>query len=243
MQSTLPPNLENLEKTIRIQFKNIELAKLAFIHTSYLNEHKEEVSDDNERLEFLGDAVLELVATEYLYEKFPTKGEGELTNFRSALVKGNHLAEVARELDLGAFLMLSRGEEKSKGREKDYILANVLEALIGAIYLDRGFAAAHTFISRFILERLSDIVKKGLHVDSKSKLQEISQEKFGITPGYQVLSETGPDHFKTFEVGVFVGKAQIGVGTGSSKQKGEQAAATNALKLEKKWKIKPEGKN
>lgn len=238
MQSTHQnPELSELEKKIDIEFKNKEMLKLAFVHTSYLNEHKDEISEDNERLEFLGDAVLELVVTEYLYEKFPEKGEGELTNFRSALVKGNHLAEVSHELGVGQYLMLSRGEEKSGGREKDYILANSLEALIGAIYLDCGFAQAHTFINRFIVERLGGIVKKGLHVDPKSKLQEISQERFGVTPIYVVLSETGPDHNKLFEVGVNIGMVQVGVGQGSSKQKGEQSAAANALKEEKNWNV------
>lgn len=200
------------------------------VHKSYVNEHKDESRKHNERLEFLGDAVLELVTTEFLYASFPEKGEGQLTTFRSALVKGKHLAQVARELDLGEYLLLSHGEEKSGGREKNYILANALEALIGAIYLDRGFLIAHKFISKFILTKLGDIISKGLHVDAKSKFQELSQDKVGVTPIYKVLSERGPDHNKIFEVGAFVADKLMGKGTGSSKQKAEQDAAIHALK-------------
>lgn len=230
MQSLSLADLRILEQKIRIKFKNHLLLETAFVHTSYLNEHKSDPRSDNERLEFLGDAVLELVTTEYLYAAFPDTGEGQLTSFRSALVKGKHLAEVARGLDLGKYLLLSRGEEKSGGREKNYILANTLEALIGAIYLDRGFSVSHKFISSFILTNLGDILKKGLHVDAKSHLQEFSQEKFGVTPAYQVLSESGPDHNKTFEVGACIGERLVGKGTGSSKQKAEEQAAVAALK-------------
>lgn len=222
--------LPRLESKIRIKFKNPVLLEMVFVHKSYINENKTEVKEDNERLEFLGDAVLELVTTEFLFESFPDAQEGQLTSFRSALVKGNHLSEVARQLELGEYLLLSHGEEKSGGREKNYILANVLEALIGAIYLDRGFITAHKFISKFILIKLGDILKKGLHIDAKSKLQEIYQDKMGITPIYSVLSENGPDHNKNFEVGVYVGEKLIGKGTGSSKQKAEQDAAVQALK-------------
>jgi len=226
--------LPALERKIRIKFKNPVLLETAFVHKSYLNEHRSDPRGDNERLEFLGDAVLELVTTEYLYATFPDRGEGELTTFRSALVKGKHLAEVARALDLGQYLLLSHGEEKSGGREKNYILANTLEALIGAMYLDRGFTTSHKFISRFILTNLGDILEKGLHVDAKSKFQEFSQEKLGATPTYQVLSESGPDHNKVFEVGAFLGERLIGKGTGSSKQKAEQSAAVSALE-EQGW--------
>lgn len=222
--------LKELEKKIKISFKNPALLDAAFVHTSYVNEHKHEHLEHNERLEFLGDAVLELVTTEFLYEAFPREGEGKLTNFRSALVKGNHLAKVSRELGLGQYLKLSRGEERGGGREKNYLLANVLEALIGAIYLDRGFAAAHKFISKFILTNLDEILKHGLHVDPKSSLQEFSQDKHGVTPVYEVLSESGPDHNKVFEVGVSICEKMLAKGTGSSKQKAEQDAAVNALK-------------
>lgn len=224
--------LSTLEKEIKISFKDIELLDSALVHKSYVNEHKHEKKTHNERLEFLGDAVLELLATEFLYVTFPEKGEGHLTSFRSALVKGKHLAEVARDLNLGQYLLLSRGEEKSGGREKNYILANALEALIGAIYLDKGFQSAHKFIYKFILTNLENILQKGLHVDAKSHLQEISQERHGITPVYNVLSESGPDHNKTFEVGVYIADKMVGKGTGSSKQKAEDSAAKDALKRE-----------
>lgn len=228
------PRVQTLERVIHIKFKNPNLLEMAFVHKSYINEHKKEKLEDNERLEFLGDAVLELVTTEFLYEKFPGTGEGQLTSFRSALVKGKHLSEVAKHLGLGAHIRLSRGEEKSGGRQKSYILANTLEALIGSIYLDRGFASAHKFISRFILTNLSEILEKGLHVDAKSHLQEIAQERFGITPTYVVISESGPDHNKVFEVGAYLGEKLLGKGTGSSKQKGEQTAAEASLK-EQGW--------
>lgn len=230
MQSLLRKNLPaSLEKKIKIKFKDLSILDNALVHKSYVNEHKSEGKAHNERLEFLGDAVLELVTTEYLYGSFPDSGEGQLTTFRSALVKGKHLAQVAREIGLGEYLLLSHGEEKSGGREKNYILANALEALIGAIYLDRGFSVAHKFISNFILTKLGDILRHGLHVDSKSKFQELSQEKQGITPAYQVMTEQGPDHNKVFEVGAFIGDVLVGKGTGSSKQKAEEAAAADAL--------------
>lgn len=224
--------LQNLEQTIGITFKDKKLLEAAFIHTSYVNEHRREHLVANERLEFLGDAVLELVTTEFLYQTFPDTGEGQLTNFRAALVKGKHLAEVARNLGLGAYLLLSRGEEKSGGRDKNYILANTLEALIGALYLDSGFPVAHKFISTFILTNLGDILKKGLHIDAKSRLQEISQDRFGSTPLYKVLCESGPDHNKTFEIAVFINEKMVGKGTGSSKQSAEQAAALEVLRNE-----------
>ena len=222
--------LKDLERKIKISFKNPSLLETAFVHRSYVNEHKSEDLSHNERLEFLGDAVLELVTTEFLYEAFPNEEEGKLTNFRSALVKGNHLAKIAHELELGQYLKLSRGEEKSGGRAKNYLLANTLEALIGAIYLDRGFVHAHKFISRYILTNLGEILKKGLHIDSKSHLQEFSQDKHGVPPTYTVLSESGPDHNKVFEIAVFIGEKMLAKGTGSSKQKAEQDAAVNALK-------------
>lgn len=234
MQSSTTDPLATLEKEIRIKFKNRTLLETALIHKSYINEHRSEGRKHNERMEFLGDAVLELVTTDFLFATFPASGEGELTTFRSALVKGKHLSEVARTLGLGEYLLLSHGEEKSGGREKNYILANTLEALIGAIYLDRGFEVAHKFIDRFILTNLGDILQKGLHVDAKSRFQELSQERLSTTPNYRVMSEEGPDHNKTFEIGAFVGEEEVARGKGSSKQKAEEAAATSALAV-KKW--------
>lgn len=210
-----------------------ELLDQVFIHRSYVNEHRSQKLESNERLEFLGDAVLELVTTEYLFRNF-NNSEGELTNWRSALVKGPTLAEVAQDLELGTYLKLSRGEEKSGGREKDYLLANTVEALIGYIYLQGGYAKAQLFIHKYILVRLQNILEKNLHIDSKSYFQETSQEVLGITPTYDVLKEEGPDHKKTFTMGVYLEGEMIATGVGSSKQIAEQDAARNAL-IKKGW--------
>ena len=220
---------KKLEEKIEIQFKNSDLIKTAFIQRSYLNEHKDTKFDSNERLEFLGDAVLELVVTEYLYLNYPNP-EGELTNWRSALVKGEMLAKIASELDLGSYLHLSKGEENSGGRTKDYLLANTFEALIGVIYLEHGFKEASKFIGTFLLVHLEDILEKGEHIDSKSKFQELAQEKTGITPNYQLLHDEGPDHEKMFTMGAYVGERVVGKGTGNSKQAAEQQAAEDALR-------------
>lgn len=187
----------------------------------------------NERLEFLGDAVLQLVTTEYLYQ-LTDKPEGELTSWRSALVQGNHLCEIGRELKIGQYLFLSRGEEASGGRDKDSTLANAIEALIGAIYLDQGLEAARMFIQTFILTHLKQLLAKGRHRDEKSTFQEIAQEKTGITPTYQTLGESGPDHKKVFTCAVYIGEEKIAVGLGNTKQKAEQDAAKEALR-EKGW--------
>jgi ribonuclease-3 len=223
-----------LMEKVGLHFEDLNLLDLAFIHKSYLNEHRDLKSHHNERLEFLGDAVLELIVTEYLYKKYPEQEEGVLTNWRSALVKGRHLAEIAIELDLGIYLYLSRGEERSGGRKKNYILANTLEALIGAVYLDQGYRGADQFAEKFILGRLDQILEKGQHIDAKSRFQEISQELLGITPEYVFVSETGPDHTKIFTMAVYLGQEKVAEGDGSSKQKAEQEAAHNGLKA-KKW--------
>jgi ribonuclease-3 len=223
-----------LMEKVGLHFEDLNLLDLAFIHKSYLNEHRDLKSHHNERLEFLGDAVLELIVTEYLYKKYPEQEEGVLTNWRSALVKGRHLAEIAIELDLGIYLYLSRGEERSGGRKKNYILANTLEALIGAVYLDQGYRGADQFAEKFILGRLDQILEKGQHIDAKSRFQEISQELLGITPEYVFVSETGPDHNKIFTMAVYLGQEKVAEGDGSSKQKAEQEAAHNGLKA-KKW--------
>jgi ribonuclease-3 len=226
----MPNRYTTLEKQIGITFKDKNLVDKAFIHKSFINEYKGgEKKEDNERLEFLGDAVLELVVTEYLYKAYPHKKEGDLTNWRSALVKGRNLAEVANELQLGTYLYLSKGEEKSGGRKKNYILANTLEALIGALYLDKGYRITHEFISSYILKRLEKILEQGLHIDAKSHFQELAQEKIGITPEYRLVSESGPDHAKKFVMAVFLGDKKAGEGKGSSKQKAEEDAARDAL--------------
>lgn len=227
-------NYQKLEKKIGIKFKKKELVQSTFIHRSYVNEHRKEGLKDNERLEFLGDAVLELAATNHLFHKYPGQDEGQMTSFRSALVKGKHLAEISSELGLGGYLFLSHGEEKSGGREKRYILANVLEALIGAIYLDHGYIKAEKFIGKFILARLDEIIAHGKHIDAKSRFQETCQGKEGFTPHYDVLEESGPDHSKVFIMGAYIDNILIAKGRGSSKQKAEDEAAKNALKI-KKW--------
>ena len=220
---------KKLEKLIGIKFKDWHLLRTAFVHRSYLNEHKESELTHNERLEFLGDAVLELIVTEYLYSNFPNP-EGELTNWRSALVKGEMLAKVSKQLEIGSYLYLSRGEESSGGREKDYLLANALEALIGVIYLEFDYKKGQKFVQKFLLVHLEDILKTGSHIDAKSKLQEIAQEKVGVTPAYQLLHEEGPDHNKIFTIGAHIGDRLVGKGNGSSKQLAEQKAAEDALK-------------
>lgn len=224
---------QDLIKTIGLEDNDPEMLDRVFIHRSYVNEHRKEGLKSNERLEFLGDAVLELVTTEYLFRNFD-RNEGELTNWRSALVKGVTLAKVAKDLDLGKYLKLSKGEEKSGGREKEYLLANTVEALIGYIYLQGGYAKSQLFIHKFILVRLQEILEKKLHIDAKSHFQEVSQEKLGITPTYDVLSEEGPDHQKTFTMGVYLGEELVAEGTGSSKQLAEQSAARAGLEA-KNW--------
>ncbi|MCC7432328.1 ribonuclease III [Candidatus Peregrinibacteria bacterium] len=230
----LAERYKTLLEKIGLSIDQIDILDTAFVHKSYLNEHRKLKRDHNERLEFLGDAVLELVVTEYLFKKYPAEGEGVLTNWRSALVKGKHLAEIAIELDLGLFLYLSRGEERSGGRKKNYILANTLEALIGAIYLDQGYLKAHVFIDRFILARLEHILEVGEHIDAKSRFQEIAQELHTLTPEYRFVSETGPDHNKIFTMGLYLGDEKVSEGQGSSKQKAEQSAAEAGL-IAKKW--------
>ncbi len=225
---------QKLFQQIKITFEDLNLLDLAFVHKSYLNEHRDYKIAHNERLEFLGDAVLELVTTEFLYKKYPNQEEGVLTSYRSALVKGNHLAKIAKDLDLGLYLYLSRGEERSGGRSKNYILANTLEALIGAIYLDQGYITTHQFINQNILNHLEHILSEGAHIDAKSHLQEISQKLLNLTPNYRLVSETGPDHNKVFLMAVYFGDEKVSDGTGSSKQKAESDAAQNAINI-KEW--------
>ncbi|MCL5411364.1 MAG: ribonuclease III [Patescibacteria group bacterium] len=223
-------NLEDLEVKINIEFKDKSLLKNAFIHRSYLNEHPEEKSSHNERLEFLGDAVLAFVVSEYLFKNYPNHPEGDLTNFRASIVCARSLAMVAKDLDLGSYLLLSRGEEATGGRDRQYLLANTFEALLGAIYLDQGTEKANNFVQKYLLPHLSKIIEQELYKDYKSKLQELSQEKLSITPIYKLLSETGPDHSKIFKMGVFLEEKLVAEGEGTSKQSAEQEAAKAALK-------------
>ncbi len=221
-------NAEQVAALVGSQPKNIDLYISAFTHRSYLNEHRGFHLPHNERLEFLGDAVLELISTEYLYKNYD-HSEGELTNFRSALVNYKMLSDIARRMNLEQYLLMSRGEAKDTGRARQVILANCIEALIGALYLDLGYDAAAKFIEKEVLVELSAIISGGTYMDPKSKLQEIVQEKWGVTPTYGVVSESGPDHDKIFVVAAYMNANEIGRGEGPSKQEGEISAAENAL--------------
>lgn len=223
-----------LEKKLEIYFKNKNILAQAFTHRSYLNENPKLGLSNNERLEFLGDAVLELAITEYLYTEYPDKAEGELTNWRASLVNAKMLAFIAEELGFNDFMLLSRGEEKEEGKARQYILANAFEAFIGALHLDLGYEAADKFIKERILPKLPEIISKKLYKDAKSHFQEESQDKEGITPVYKVLGEYGPDHKKKFTIGVFLGEEKVAEGEGYSKQEAEEEAAKAALK-EKNW--------
>jgi ribonuclease III len=226
-------NVEELEKKIKVKFKNPDLLRTAVTHRSYLNEHRDYHFEHNERLEFLGDAVLELVVTDYLYLNYPNP-EGELTNWRAALVNKDMLAKVSRSLEVDSFLMMSRGEAKDTGRARDYLLANAFEAIIGSIYLDSGYEVAEKFISENILSQLEEVIKSKLYIDPKSNFQEEAQARVGVTPNYRVISESGPDHDKKFVVGVFLGEEEVAQGEGNSKQHAQREAAKNALEA-KSW--------
>ncbi len=224
------PDFSSCAKKLGTSFHNLDLLVEALTHRSYLNEHREYVGSHNERLEFLGDAVLELAVTDFLFKKFPTKPEGELTSYRAALVNTVSLAECAQALGISNFLLLSKGEQKDTGRAREVILADVFEAIIGAIYLDSGFMAAEQFVAKNLYSRIDDIIAKRSYQDAKSRFQEIAQEKRGTTPRYETLSEVGPDHAKLFTVGVFIGADEIARGEGQSKQEAEQVAAEVGLK-------------
>jgi ribonuclease-3 len=227
-------DFSKFEKKLNLKFKNKDLLIQAFCHRSYLNENPDFYLDNNERLEFLGDAVLELVVTEDLYKKYPKKAEGELTNWRAALVNAKMLSDVAREMDFNDFLLLSKGETKEMGKARQYILANTFEALIGSIYMDSGYKACADFIKKYLMVKLPEIIEKGLFRDSKSRFQEETQERVGITPTYKVLKEWGPDHAKQFIIGVFLNDELVAQGEGSSKQEAEEEAARNGLET-KGW--------
>lgn len=225
--------IEELEKKIKIKFKDLSLLQTAVTHRSYINEHRSYKLDHNERLEFLGDAVLELVVTDHLYRNF-SNPEGEMTNWRAALVNRDMLAKVSRGLEVDEFLLMSRGETKDTGRAREYLLANALEAIIGAIYLDQGYDAAKKFITGNILVYLEEVIRSKLYIDPKSNFQEEAQARAGITPSYRVLSESGPDHDKKFVVGVYLGDEEVAEGEGSSKQEAQRNAAKAALEA-KSW--------
>ncbi len=218
------------QKRAGVSFKDQNLLTQAFVHRSYINENKNSGLSHNERLEFLGDAVLELVITDFLYQKYPTKTEGDLTSYRSALVNATTCSDIATNLSMNEYLLLSKGESKDTGRARQYILANTLEAFIGAIYLDLGYDSAKSFIEREFTPLIDGIISAGSWIDAKSLFQEKAQEFDGVTPSYKTLRESGPDHEKKFTVGIFVGKEKVAEGEGDSKQDAEQSAAREALK-------------
>ncbi|MDD2731610.1 MAG: ribonuclease III [Candidatus Pacebacteria bacterium] len=227
-------DFSSVEKKLNLKFKNKDLLIQAFVHRSFLNENPDFKIFHNERLEFLGDAILEHIVTEYLYKKYPKEPEGELTIWRAALVNTKMLAKVAEELGFNDFLLLSQGEAKETGKARHYILADSFEAFIGAFYLDQGLEKCREFINKNLLKELPEIIESGIYKDSKSHFQEKAQEKRGITPTYSVLKESGPDHNKRFVVGVFLGRELIAKGEGLSKQEAEEEAAKNALG-KKEW--------
>ncbi len=220
--------LQELEHKLGVHFKNHDLLLESLTHRSYLNERPDWHLNHNERLEFLGDAVLELVVTEYLFNNFKDP-EGVLTSWRAALVNSSMLSEISQKIDLNSYILLSQGERKDAGRARQFILANALEAVIGAIYLDQGYEESEKFIKRTILPEFPRIVEQKLYKDAKSFFQEKAQEKIGATPSYKILDQWGPDHNKTFKVGVYVNDTLEGVGFGPSKQEAQQKAAEDAL--------------
>jgi ribonuclease-3 len=223
------------ENKIGVQFRDRAVLREAFTHRSYINETREKGLDHNERLEFLGDAVVELAVTDFLYKKYPKSNEGELTSYRAALVNAVTLGNLGIDLGMEEFLLLSKGEAKDKGtKARQIILANAFEALVGAIYLDLGYDAVDTFLKAHLLGKTEEIVNKELWRDAKSFFQEEAQEHVGITPSYRVISEVGPDHDKDFNVGVYLNDELIGEGSGKSKQDAEQGAAADGLK-KKGW--------
>ena len=227
-------DFNTFQQGLGLQFNDPELLRQAFTHRSYLNEHRGEVAGHNERLEFLGDAVLELISTHFLYDKYPQKPEGELTAYRASLVNAVTCAEIAHEIGMNDFLLLSRGEAKDTGRARNILLANAFEALVGAIYLDQGYDAAKEFITKHLFPKIDAIVREKLWQDAKSALQEKAQESEGVTPSYAVVRETGPDHDKHFIVGVYIKDNLVAEGSGKSKQEAEQSAAREAL-AKKGW--------
>lgn len=224
----------DFEKKTKVIFKDKNLLKQAFIHRSYINENPNTGLSHNERLEFLGDAVVELIVTDFLYKKYPTYTEGELTSVRSALVNAVIISEVALKIGMNDYLLLSHGEAKDNGKARQYILANTYEAYVGAVYLDRGYDVAREFIASTLLPHTEEIVAKKLWRDAKSFVQEKAQEFVGVTPLYKVLNESGPDHDKNFTVGIFFGPDLIAEGKGQSKQEAEQKAAEAAI-MAKHW--------
>ncbi len=227
----MKPDLAKFSNSLNLTWRDQSLLLEAFTHRSYLNEHKSSNLKHNERLEFLGDAVLELVVTDYLYQKYPAKPEGELTALRAALVNANTLSEVAAQLGMNDYLLLSRGEAKDTGRARQYILANTYESVLGAMYLDQGYEAAAKFVADTLFNKTENIVANNLWQDAKSLFQEKAQEVAGVTPIYKLIRELGPDHNKRFTVGLYLDEEEVALGEGHSKQEAEQTAAQKGLEV------------
>ena len=230
----LEEKFKKLEKKLNINFKNKDLLIQAFVHRSFLNENPNFELFHNERLEFLGDAVIEHIVTNYLFINYPKKLEGEMTNLRAALVNAKMLSKISKEIGFNDFLLLSQGEIKEKGKARQYILANTFESFIGSLYLDQGTEICKDFIVEHLIKELPNIIKERLFEDDKSNFQKQAQERVSITPTYDVLEESGPDHNKHFIVGVFLGKELIAKGDGFSKQEAEESSAKEALRI-KNW--------
>lgn len=221
--------LKEFEAKLGVTFNNQLLLKEALIHRSFLNEQRDPSLSNNERLEYLGDAVLELIVSEYLFEQYPNRPEGDLTSFRAAIVRTDSLAETSDELEYNDYLYMSKGEEATGGRNRPYILANTFESVLGAIYLDQGYDVAKVFVTKNLLPKLKRIVEQRLDIDNKSKLQALAQEVLKETPTYNVIDEKGPDHDKEFKIEVIIGHKSYGKGVGKNKQEAEQNAAQKAL--------------
>ena len=233
-ERNIDTDLEELQDILGVVFVDKSLLLTAITHRSYLNEHREATWEHNERLEFLGDAVLELVVTDFLFAKYKDKPEGELTAIRAALVNTVSLSGASEKLNVNRFLLMSKGEAKDEGRARQYILANVFESFIGAMYLDQGYEVAKDFIARSLFSNTEEIVQKRLWQDPKSRFQELAQEHSSITPTYNTISQDGPDHDRVFTVGVFLRQEKVAEGKGRSKQEAEQEAAKAAV-LAKGW--------
>ncbi|MDE2079501.1 MAG: ribonuclease III [Patescibacteria group bacterium] len=221
------------EQKAGVSFKDHALLTTAFTHRSYLNESHPGIREHNERLEFLGDAVLELSVTDHLFRTYPGHAEGDLTSYRAALVNAVILGNIAEELGMNECMLLSRGEARDTGRARATILANAFEAVVGALYLDQGYDAANAFILKHVTPHMKEVLAKGAYRDAKSAFQELAQAKYGLTPRYETLRAEGPDHDKRFVVAVYVGDVEVAEGEGKSKQEAEQAAAEKALAQEK----------
>ncbi len=227
-------DIREFETKLGVSFNDLSILQRAFIHRSYINENKEKGLEHNERLEFLGDAVLELVVTDFLFKKYPHKTEGELTAYRASLVNTTSLSEASALLGVNEYLLLSKGEAKDTGRARQYILANTFESIVGALYVDQGYTASEKFIGDSLYGLIENIVSNRLWQDAKSYFQEKAQEHVSVTPRYELVEERGPDHNREFVIGVYIGKSMIAKGKGRAKQEAEQEAAKAALEV-KGW--------